>query len=68
MYILARNGSGFESYVVLNNLLQWRTVASLIRNGSGIVSLKISNGSVDGNKKNLNMCILDVVEYILIIG
>ena len=51
-YILAHNGSGFDSYVVLNNRTQWRTVVSLIRNGSGIVSLKNFHGSVDGNKKN----------------
>ena len=38
-------------YIVLSNLPQWRTVDSLIRNGSGIVSLKIFNGYVDENKK-----------------
>ena len=29
LYIIAHNGSGFDSYVVLNIRLQWRTVASL---------------------------------------
>ena len=51
LYILAHNGSGFDSYVVLNNLPQWRTVVTLIKNGSGIVSFKIFNGYVDENKK-----------------
>ena len=51
LYLLAHKGSGFDSYVVLNNLPQWRTV-KLIKNGSGIVSLKIFNGYVDQNKKN----------------
>ena len=50
LYLLAHKGSGFDSYVVLNNLPRWRTV-SLIKNGSGIVSLKLFNGYVDQNKK-----------------
>ena len=44
LYKLAHNGSGFDSYVVLNNLPQWRSVVNLIKNGSGIVSPKIFNG------------------------
>ena len=50
LYLIAHKGSGFDSYVVLNNVLHWRTV-SLIRNGSGIVTLKIFNGYVHQNKK-----------------
>ena len=50
LYLTAHKGSGFDSYVVLNNLPQWRTF-KLIKNGSGIVSLKIFNGHVDQNKK-----------------
>ena len=51
LYLIAHRGSGFDSYVVLNNLPQWRTVVSLIKDGSGIVSLKIFNGYVDPVKK-----------------
>ena len=51
LYLLAHKRSGFDSYVVLNNLPHWRTVVSLIKNGSGIVSLKIFNGYVDQNNK-----------------
>ena len=51
LYLIDHKGSGFDSYVVLNNLPQWRTVVSLIKNGSGIVSLKIFNGYVDPVKK-----------------
>ena len=51
LYLLPHKGSGFDSYMVLNNLPQWRTVVSLIGNGSGIVSLKIFNGYVDPVKK-----------------
>ena len=48
--MIAYKGSGFDSYVVLNNLPQRRTF-KLIKNGSGIVSLQIFNGYVDQNKK-----------------
>ena len=51
LYILVHNGFGFDSYVVLNNLPQWRTVVSLIKNGSGKLSLKLVNAFVDQNKK-----------------
>ena len=47
LYLIAHNGSGFDSYVVLNNIPQWRSVVKLIKNGAGIVSLKIFNGYVD---------------------
>ena len=51
LYLLAHKGTGFDSYVVLNNLPQWRTIVSLIKNRSGIVSLKTFNGYVDPFKK-----------------
>ena len=51
LYLIAHNGSGFDSYVVLNNLPQWRSVDKLIKNGAGIISLIIFNGYVDQNKK-----------------
>ena len=50
LYLIAHKRNGFDSYVVLNNLPKWRTF-KLIKNGSGIVSLKIFNGYVDQNKK-----------------
>ena len=51
LHLIAHNGSGFDSNVVLNSLPQWRSVINLIKNGTGIVSLKIFNGYVDQNKK-----------------
>ena len=51
LYLIAHNGSDFDSYVVLNNLPQWRSVVKLIKNGAGIISLKIFNGYVDPVKK-----------------
>ena len=51
LYLIAHNGSGFDSYVVLNNLPWWRSVVKLIKNGKGFVSLKVFNGYVDPVKK-----------------
>ena len=51
LYLIAHNGSGFDSYVVLNNLPKWGSVVNLIKNRTGIVSLKIFNGYVDEKKK-----------------
>ena len=50
LYLIAHKGSGFYSYVVLNNLPQWRAF-KIIKNGLGIVSLQIFNGYVDPVKK-----------------
>ena len=49
---IAHNGSSFDIYQLLNNLPRCRTVVDIIKNGSGIVSLKILNGYVDENKRN----------------
>ena len=65
LYLIAHNGSGFDIYVVLNNLPQWRSVVKLIKNGAGIISLKIFNGYVALLKRFINMFILDLEECIL---
>ena len=49
--MIANNGTGFDSYVAINNLPQWRSVVNLIKNGAGIVSLKFFNGYVDPAQK-----------------
>ena len=46
LYLIAHNDYVFDSYVVLNNLPQWRSVINLIENGAGIVSLKIFKGYI----------------------
>ena len=56
LYLIAHKGSGFDSYVVLNNLSQWRTVVSLIENGAGFVSLKNFNTHLDPAKKDSYKC------------
>ena len=56
LYLIAHNGSGFDSNVVLNNLSQWRSVVELIKNIAGIFSLEIFNGYVDEMKKKTSIC------------
>ena len=64
--MIAHNGSGFDSYVVLNNLHQWGNVIDLKKKGTGIVSLIIYNSYIDERKKILKMTNSDVGECILI--
>ena len=47
LHLRALKRIGFDSYVVLNNLPQWRTVVNLIKNGAGVVSSETFNGYVD---------------------
>ena len=51
LYLLAHKASGVDGFVVLKNLPQWRTVVSLIKNGSSLVSLKVFSGHVHQKKK-----------------
>ena len=51
LYLKAHNRSGFDSYIVLNTLPQCRSVVKIIKNGAGIVSLKLFNGYADEKKK-----------------
>ena len=50
--MISQNGSGFDSYIVLNKLSQWRTVNNLPKKGAGIVSLKLLYGFIDKIKKS----------------
>ena len=51
MFLKAHNGSGLDSYVVLNKTTQNRTVDTLSKNGTGIVSLNVFNEYVEKDKK-----------------
>ena len=44
LYLIAHNGLGFDSNVVLNNLPQWRSVFKLNKDEAGIISLKLFFG------------------------
>ena len=40
----AHNGSGFDTWIVLNNLRCDKHIVEIIKNGKGIISLKVFNG------------------------
>ena len=43
----AHNGSGFYSWIILNNLPCDKHIVDIIKNGKGIVSLKVFNGLIE---------------------
>ena len=49
--MIAHNVSGFDSDVVINNLPHWRSIVELVKNGAGIISLRIFNGYIDEKKR-----------------
>ena len=49
----AHNGSGFDTWIILNNLPCDKNIVDIIKNGKGIVSLKICNGYIEKNKKQV---------------
>ena len=46
--LIAHNGSGFDSWPILNNLPKGRKLLIIVKNGKGIISLKIHNGDIKG--------------------
>ena len=42
--VIAHNGSGFDSWITLDNLLEWCRITSMIKTGKGIINMKIYNG------------------------
>ena len=65
LWLIAHNGSGFDSYVVLNNLRQWRIVVNLIKTELLLFFWKNLMVMFIKTKKILNMLILDVEEFVL---
>ena len=50
----AHNGSGFDTWIILNNLpCDKHIVGDFIKNGKGIISLKIFNGYIEKNRKQI---------------
>ena len=47
----AHNGSGFDTWIVLNNLPCDKRVVNIVKNGKSIIELKVLNGLVEKNKK-----------------
>ena len=51
----ARNGSGFDTWITLNNLPCDKHTVDIIKNGKGINSLRVFNSYIQNNKKMLNI-------------
>ena len=50
----AHNGSGFDTWIILNNLpCDRHIVGDIIKNGKGIISLKVFNGYIYNGKKQI---------------
>ena len=49
----AYNGSGFDTWIVLNNLPCDKRIVQIIKNGKAIIELKVFNGYIEENKKQI---------------
>ena len=49
----AHNGSGFDTWIILNNLDCDKHIVNLIKNGKAIIELKVFNGYIEKNKKQI---------------
>ena len=49
----AHNGSGFDTWIVLNNLPCDKHIVDIIKNGKGITELKVFNGLIHKNNKQI---------------
>ena len=49
----AHNGSGFDSWIILNNLPCDKNIFDNIKNGEGIFSLRVLNGYLQNGKRQI---------------
>ena len=49
----ARNGSGFDTWIIVNNLPCDKHIVEIIKNGKGIFEYKVFNGLVYKNNKQI---------------
>ena len=49
----AHNGSGFDTWIILNNLDCDKHIVNIIKNGKGIIELKVFNGYIQKNNKQI---------------
>ena len=49
----AHNGSGFDTWIILNKLPCDRHIVDIIKNGKSIISLKVFDGYFEKNKKQI---------------
>ena len=53
LQIHAHNGSGFDTWIILNNLPCDKHIVDIIKNGKGIIELKVFNGLIYENNKQI---------------
>ena len=49
----AHNGSGFDTWIILNNLPCDKHIVDIFKNGTGIIELKVFNGLIYKNNKQI---------------
>ena len=49
----AHNGYGFDTWILLNNLDCDKRIANNIKNGEGLIEMKVFNGYIEKNKKQI---------------
>ena len=49
----AHNGSGFDTWIILNNLPCDKHIVDISKNGKGIIELKVFNGLIHKNNKQI---------------
>ena len=49
----AHIGSGFVTWIVLNNLPSDKRIVNILKNGKSIIELKVFNGYIEKNKKQI---------------
>ena len=49
----SHNGSGFDTWIILNNLPCDKHIVDIIKNGKGIIELKVFNGLIHKNNKQI---------------
>ena len=58
----AQNGSSFDTWIVLKNLSCDKHIVDIMKNGKGIIELKVFNGYIEKIIKQIpNISILDAV-------
>ena len=49
----AHNVSGFDTWIILNNLPCDKQIVDIIKNGKGIIEIKVINGLIYKNNKQI---------------
>ena len=49
----AHNGSGFDTWIILNNVPCDKHIVDFIKNGKGVIELKVFNGLIHKNNKQI---------------